>query len=451
MGLWTIYDVSGRGKGIHPLLKRKHYDLSFSPTLRRISSLALFNCYKLLRYKRPALALGLLLKSHRSLLPVQRIDCVGSLQRATESAICWELAEHPETFRLRAEHGPVCPENVARLRRRGIVLKTPRIVGDQVIERGVLLLKHTEQFLDFSRLVDVGKLLQSFTLVLEPSSSGYADASILFFATFPREPVVVMATEGRDFHFLERLKTNLTPVSFGASDWVNPETFHPIPGEQKTYDAIMVAMWGHVKRHHVLFRALREMRDASYRLALIGFPWMGSTRQDIEKLIDWYGVRENVEIFENLPPDGVNKMFNRSRVNLMLSLREGSNKTVFEGFFAGVPGLALRNNIGMPKDYFTPETGKLVDEEDLASELLSFRENWNTYDARTWATANIAPEVTAVKLSRTLRRLANQNGEQWTCDIVTKCNNPELQYWPDPQSAEFPSMESILSQYARKN
>ena len=73
------------------------------------------------------------------------------------------------------------------------------------------------------------------------------------------------------------------------------------------------------------------------------------------------------------------KSLNQSRVNLLLSRQEGSNRSLFEGFFAGVPGLALRNNIGIPKGHFNSETGRLIGEGELAGALLDFREHWGGF------------------------------------------------------------------------
>ena len=165
--------------------------------------------------------------------------------------------------------------------------------------------------------------------------------------------------------------------------------------------------------------------------------------------MDVYGVRENFDIFENLKAEEVNEIMNQSKVNLLLSLQEGGNRALFEGFFAGVPGLALENNIGIPKDYFTPQTGKLIKEKDLKSELLYFREHWDEFNPRAWAEANITPGITTAKLNELLKRLAYQRGEEWTQDLVAKCNCPNLTYYPNGSvGREMPSYEDILGQYS---
>jgi hypothetical protein len=133
----------------------------------------------------------------------------------------------------------------------------------------------------------------------------------------------------------------------------------------------------------------------------------------------------------------------------LLSLQEGGNRALFEGFFSGVPGLALRNNIGIPKDYFTPQTGKLIKEKDLKSELLYFREHWTDFNPRHWAEANIAPEITTAKLNELLKGLAHQRGEEWTQDLVAKSNSPNFVYYPHEDVGRgMPTYEDILEQYS---
>jgi len=131
---------------------------------------------------------------------------------------------------------------------------------------------------------------------------------------------------------------------------------------------------------------------------------------------------------------------------VLLSLQEGSNRALFEGFFAGVPALALARNVGIPRAYFTPRTGRLISELQLASTLLELREGWRTFDPRPWALANIAPEKSTHKLERVLRDLAAARGEPWTRGIVAKCNVPELRYYPDESVGQgLESVEALLA------
>ena len=104
---------------------------------------------------------------------------------------------------------------------------------------------------------------------------------------------------------------------------------------------------------------------------------------------------------------------------MLLSRQEGSNRSLFEGFFAGVPGLAFANVIGVPLDHFTPQTGRLIDEHELIGALLFFRKHWEHFDPRPWAMANIAPEITTARFNAFLKeQIARSAWEPWTRDIV---------------------------------
>lgn len=123
---------------------------------------------------------------------------------------------------------------------------------------------------------------------------------------------------------------------------------------------------------------------------------------------------------------------------------------MFEGLFAGTPGLVLQNNVGIQKGYFTVQTGKLIDENELSSALLYFREHWADFNPRPWAEANIAPEITTAKLNRLLKELLQKCHEEWRQDLVVKCNIPWSNYYPDEKAGNgLPSFEEILVQYAR--
>jgi hypothetical protein len=167
-------------------------------------------------------------------------------------------------------------------------------------------------------------------------------------------------------------------------------------------------------------------------------------------MLDHYHLRDRVTVFEDLEPAGVNEILNQSKVNLLLSRQEGSNRSLFEGFFAGVPGLAFANNIGIALDHFTPQTGRLITEHELPSALLYFREHWREFDPRQWALANITPEVTTATLNKFLKQLALERGEPWTQDIVPKSNRPDMGYYPDENDGHgFATIEDLFARYAR--
>ncbi len=432
-------------------LRVRALEVLHHPAVVPARSGALFLLSKILRPFQPAGSLSFLSRSHRALMyvgPGGRYS--GWLKTMIEHALIRACAADgivESAASQSADPSGIAPGFFSLA---GIVLKAPRCENDRVVERGVLVLKNTERLDAFRQYVAMPSLLEHYSLVLEPSWSGYSDPRLLSFCVFRDHPIVVMAPCLEDLQFLERLGSNLRPTPIGASDWVDPRVFRPLDGQNKRFDAVLVARWTLLKRHHLLFRALDRIADPSFRVALVANNIAGDTdRGAILSMMEDYGLASQIEVFEDLDPTGVNEILNQSKVNLLLSRQEGSNRSLFEGFFAGVPGLAFANNIGIPLTHFTPRTGRLIAEHDLPGGLLHFREHWTEYDPRAWALAHIAPEVTTARLNLVLSQLAQQRYEPWTQDIVCKTNRPELRYYPEENGGSgFATIEDLVAQYS---
>lgn len=331
--------------------------------------------------------------------------------------------------------------------KRLIILKEPIVAkSGKENEKGVLLAKFTDTFEFVIKNFDTRRLLKDYYLVLEPSWSGYADQRILYWTRHPKHTIIVQASEPQDFKFIQSLNSNLLPVSLGASDWVDDRVFYPLEGVEKKYDAIYVAVYAPYKRHQVIFRAIRNLNDKSLKLALVGTPWEGK-RYEIQSLVNYYGLKGQVDFYENIGPPEVNHVLNQSKVNILLSLKEGSNKSIFEGFFAGIPAIVLKNNIGVNKQYINKDTGLLIDENELDTAIRHFQGNWNKYRTNQWAKTNISPKHTTAKLNGIIKNLALSVGEPWTYDVAIKVNSPEVRYYENNTSCD---PIKILNSYIRK-
>lgn len=326
-----------------------------------------------------------------------------------------------------------------------LVLKAPQRERGN---KGVLLLMFTEHFSELGELVELDRLAEDYLLVLEPSYSGYADAAILQFQRLSPNPVFVMATEARDFAFVQRIRSNLVPVRLGSSDWVHPRVFSPIANIEKQYDSIMVAGWERLKRHHAFFRAVAELNDLSYRFCLVGGSWLGS-RVEIDSLLDYYGVRKQADVFEGLSPADVNRKLNMARVNVLLTHREGSNRSLFEGMFAGTPALALSDVIGPNHAWIQPPAGRLVRESELAKALDSFRHGLTELRPREWALTHISPLVSTGSLESAISTTLKDLGVTWHGGLAIKVNAPEAQYFDADDRRSLPTAQEILREYAR--
>lgn len=314
---------------------------------------------------------------------------------------------------------------------RSIILKPVRMVDGLVVEKGVLLITFTTTFALYFEKINCDLLLKHYFLVLEPSWSGYALPEILKWTQFD-EPIVVEASEKSDRDFLKNLDSNLIPVDFGASDWVDYRIFKPL-NLSKEYDVIYVANYNSVKRQHVFFKAINEIiaRGVAYRPLLVCGLW-GENKSEILQLIKHYKIEDVLVVVEEASPAYLNELFNKSKVNILLTLKEGSNRTIFEGFFAGTPGIVLKENVGVNKNYINEQTGSLVRETELVDTLLYYKNHWQNHRPHQWAMSSISPDVTTKKLNNLLYDLAIRNGEEWTQDIAVKVNSPEaVLMYPD--------------------
>src|SRR5580698_10142819 len=184
------------------------------PSIVPLRASAVFVLAKLLRRYRPAASLRWLAHAHGILMYAARDARFSArLNRMIEAALVRESARGGlvDLFASSAIDArrafPSIPGSA------GIVLKAPTYEGDRAIERGVLVLKNSERMDAFRRLVAMDSLLSDYTLVLEPSWSGYANPKILSFAAFHDHQILVMSPCAADYGYLERLNSNLRPIT----------------------------------------------------------------------------------------------------------------------------------------------------------------------------------------------------------------------------------------------
>ena len=323
-----------------------------------------------------------------------------------------------------------------------LVLKPPK-KG----EKGVLYIMFSELFKLIPAMFEMGKLLKSYSLVLEPSWSGYCDEDIMHFTKY-KEEIFVLSPEKEDYNFLKRLHTNLIPLPIGSRDWVDPTLYDRSKGylEKKVYDIVMNSHWGWLKRHHVLFEALRKL-DPKIRVVLIGFPWQGRNSEDVKELARYYHVDEQITIYDSIPYEDVIRITSQSKIGVLLSLKEGSNRAISECLFCNVPGIVLSENIGGVKGVIGPKTGMNVPSRNLVPSIEYMLEHLSSYEPRRWALENISCAVTTTRLNAFLRERAEVRGEPWTTDIVPKANAPESKYFHEGDEIKLKEYNFKLKEY----
>lgn len=307
---------------------------------------------------------------------------------------------------------------------RSIVLSFPSF-DDGKIVKGVMVITFTRTSTYFLNQDWFARLDQLFVFVLEPSWAGYADPEILAFLSRSSQ-CLVEATEIKDRVFLNTLYPNNIALSFGASNWIDPNKFKPTDAT-KIYDSIYVANLNPVKRIYRYVDAVKNIvmnYDKSFKACLVCVSW-GGQKGFIEKYIDQTGMSNNIVLFGGLEQRVLIEKLNESKVNILLTYKEGSNRALFESLFVNIPVICLSENIGVNKSYINEFTGLLIPDSYLEEALVEMKSNWNKYSPRNWAIQNITPLTTTAMLSQVL-----QSKYQSDCNykLYVKANSPEVVY-----------------------
>lgn len=362
----------------------------------------------------------------------------GELLPAAENGLRLDFVRSAKAAELRKLYGSFPIEHRVRLRfprpdpdpeRQGdlIILKPYDPVTG---ERGVLLVMYGEGMVAMAAVYDLAALASLYTIVLETSGWGYQEVGFFLYLGSDLD-VAVQSPRIQDFKFIDGLDSNLIPVRTGSGEWVDPATFHPRqPGTVPEFDLVMVAAWDPLKRHELLFQAvsrLKRERGAGLRMALVGYA-MGWPRSRIEQLLGRYGLEDDCTIFERIPHAEVARIVASSKVSLLLSRQEGSNRSVYESMFCGTPVIVYRHHRGINLDHVNEGTGMLADDDELADAIAKLVDHPELFDPRGWALENIGYENATRIVNEALRELAGRRGLPWTKEIVTKRNAPNLRY-----------------------
>ena len=238
------------------------------------------------------------------------------------------------------------------------------------------------------------------------------------------------------------------PIPLLASNWVNADNYHPVPYEQKDIDILMIANFGAYKRHHALFRALRNMPQ-SVRVRLIGTYNGERTSQVLMAEARSYGVEKRFELLESTSDENVLDSLVRSKISLILSRREGSCVAVVESFFANTPVGIYHDAVIGSRRYINEHTGRFLQHDNLAEQLMEFIANARHYAPRKWALENrIDCQGSTTVLNGILKKHALANGCEWTQDIAAHHWRPDpLLVNPSDLARMRPDVEDIQKRF----
>lgn len=320
------------------------------------------------------------------------------------------------------------PANCLQVAKRTLILTWPIMEDGTVKRRGVLLIKFTTNFSYFLHKVDIKQLERFFHVVLEPSWAGYADADILAWEQAVESPIYIQAAEYKDRATISSLCRNIIPLSIGSGSWVDYRKFVPGKGERQ-FDSIYVANGSPIKRVHVYLRAIQAIKKAGhvdYRGALVCAAWGGVSRAKLQDLIDYFEVSEQCKLFFAIPQTQVANLVAMSKSCILLSLKEGSNRSLYEAMFCDTPVILLAENIGVDKGNINEFTGVVTYEFALPHVLLEMRARSRAFTPRAWAIKHISPDQTIEDLARAITAVSSD--PLAASDLYIKVNSPEAKY-----------------------
>lgn len=294
-------------------------------------------------------------------------------------------------------------------------------------EPGVVLISFEYQWARLMGIANLAEFAGRYTLVVATSSTPpHALGTTLFMHQYPGERLFVLLSNPADVETLPRLSPKIRAVPLYASNWIDPDLYHPVPFAEKDIDIAMIAGFGSVKRHFALFRALRKMpRDV--RVVLVGQP-MGMTAADIMAMAGQYGVQDRIKLVESVSFEEVGRWLARAKISLVLSRREGSSTVVTESMFADTPvGIYEDARIGS-KVFINEQTGRFLRHAGLDGQLVDFLAAARRYSPRKRAMEDrLCCHGSTAVLNRELREAALAEGKAWTEDIGVN------RWTPDPQ------------------
>ncbi|AXC50386.1 glycosyltransferase [Paracoccus suum] len=193
-------------------------------------------------------------------------------------------------------------------------------------------------------------------------------------------------------------------------EFASDETFHPT-GAPKEFDVVYVAATQSYKRHDLLLDTLAR-RPGTRALCVVGYGELTDTlRAEAEARgldITWVGPVDH---------DQVNALINRARVGLVCGVHDGAPAILTEYMLGGLPVLA---NAGLVcgRQYITPQTGLIAQEDDFAQALEVLLSRADTFDPRRVVQENWTWPRSILRLEALINDALNKRAEKTRKDIA---------------------------------
>lgn len=290
------------------------------------------------------------------------------------------------------------------------------------VAKGLLIIKFSETLEACFKHGLVEILKDYYIVIIEPSWAGYALPQILALSHFGCDKFYIECADKEDEQLIKGLNSNLYAVRVGSGNWVDFDLFYPVE-EQVTYDVILIANNNPIKRVYSFLKRIAKAEPGSIKVCLV-CAGHGEERQRIRNLINYLRI-DDLDYYEGVSPSKLNILINRSKYSCLFSLKEGSNRSLFESMAAGTHSLILSGNIGVDKNYFQGKGGSVIKESELLRFVKKIPED--KFVVRAWAEANISPRSTLDKILNVIY----ENNIDMISDISKarlKVNKPEMSY-----------------------
>ena len=324
-----------------------------------------------------------------------------------------------------------------------LLLKAPGPNG----EKGVLYSSFEYNWMRLVLHHDARAFFSEYLLVGASSGSPPDYAAFANLAGLSPDPIFVGVSNPADMAAYQLMSPVIRAVPLMASDWINPDHYAPKPRAHREIDILMVANWLRLKRHWLLFEALRTMRR-DLRVVLVGRNATGRTEKDLRAEAKAFGVRQELEIHTNIPYEEVTRHECDARISLLFSYREGSCVAPAECLFADTPVGMMRDAHVGSKAYINSRTGLLFDRHRLGHALSRFLEESDRFTPRAWALENISCHHSSRRLNELLRDHARSVGQPWTRDLAPLCWRYVPAYVdPADESRMAPAVEELCRRH----
>lgn len=312
------------------------------------------------------------------------------------------------------------------------VIKAPILRGDEVLEKGLLMLGFEYELDRLAAHEKLGVVCDGYDVLFLPTWQPFYSVELLRFLKRSSDSLVMLPSSQQCYFQALQNSVITRALPFHASSWVDGDLYKP--ATERDIDILMVANFSIYKRHYLLFEALQSL-PANLKVVLIGRELGDRTAKVLLDEARSYGVENRFTLIESPANDVVVDHLCRAKLVLGLSGREGSYVSLAEALFAGAAVGIYADAVVGTKNYINPQTGFLLQPGlPLANQIERCLQLQPTLSPREWALNNIDTRVNVQKLNTLLCAESETLGRPWS----TECEAFRIQNFVfEPMSGEW--------------